>query len=39
MPDVLDMKTGQAIFLKALAHEAENIGKTDLHLLVVELKK
>ena len=29
MPDVLDMKTGQAIFLKALAHEAENIGKTD----------
>jgi quercetin dioxygenase-like cupin family protein len=37
--DVLDMKTGQAIFLKAQSHEAENTGKTDLHLLVVELKK
>ena len=31
-------KTGQAIFLKALTHEAENIGKTDWHLLVVELR-
>jgi beta-alanine degradation protein BauB len=37
--DVLDMKTGQAIFLKAQSHEAENTGKTDLDLLVVELKK
>jgi quercetin dioxygenase-like cupin family protein len=37
--DILDMKTGQAIFLKALSHEAENTGNTDLDLLVVELKK
>lgn len=37
--DVLDLKKGQAIFLKAQSHEAENTGKTDLHLLVVELKK
>ena len=37
--EVLDVKTGQAIFLKAQSHEAENIGKTDLDLLVVELKK
>lgn len=37
--DVMDMKSGQAIFLKALSHDAENTGKTDLHLLVVELKK
>ena len=37
--DVLDLKTGQAIFLKAQSHEAENTGKTDLDLLVVELKK
>jgi quercetin dioxygenase-like cupin family protein len=37
--DVLDMKSGQAIFLKAQSHEAENIGKTNAHLLVVELKK
>ena len=27
MPDVLDMKTGQAIFLKAWTHEAENIAQ------------
>ena len=37
--EVLDLKTGQAIFLKAQSHEAENPGKTDLNLLVVELKK
>lgn len=37
--DVLDLKKGQAMFLKAQSHEAENTGKTDLHLLVVELKK
>jgi quercetin dioxygenase-like cupin family protein len=37
--DVLDMKNGQAVFFKALSHEAENTGKTDVHLLVVELKK
>jgi quercetin dioxygenase-like cupin family protein len=37
--DVLDLKRGQAIFIKAQSHEAENTGKTDLHLLVVELKK
>jgi quercetin dioxygenase-like cupin family protein len=37
--DVMDMKNGLAIFLNALSHDAENTGKTDLHLLVVELKK
>jgi mannose-6-phosphate isomerase-like protein (cupin superfamily) len=37
--DVLDIKSGQAIFLKAQSHEAENTGKTNLHLLVVEFKK
>jgi quercetin dioxygenase-like cupin family protein len=37
--DILDLKTGQAIFLKAQSHEAENTGKTDVDLLVVELKK
>ena len=37
--DVLDIKSGQAIFLKEQSHEAENTGKTNLHLLVVELKK
>ena len=37
--DILDLKTGEAIFLKAQSHEAENIGQTTLDLLVVELKK
>jgi quercetin dioxygenase-like cupin family protein len=37
--DVMDMKNGQAMFLNALSHDAENTGKTALHLLVVELKK
>jgi quercetin dioxygenase-like cupin family protein len=37
--DLLELKTGQAIFLKAQSHEAENTGKTDLDLIVVELKK
>jgi beta-alanine degradation protein BauB len=35
---VIDFKSGQATFLKAQSHEVENIGKTDVHLLVVELK-
>ena len=35
---VIDMKNGQALFLNAQSHEAENIGKTEVHLLVVELK-
>ena len=37
--DMSDLKTGQAIFFKAQSHEVENTGKTDLDLLVVELKK
>jgi mannose-6-phosphate isomerase-like protein (cupin superfamily) len=37
--DVMDLKNGQAMFLNAQSHDAENTGKTDLHLLVVELKK
>jgi quercetin dioxygenase-like cupin family protein len=36
--DTLDLTEGQAVFLEAQNHEAENIGKTDVHLLVVELK-
>ena len=34
----VDLKTGQAIWMDATAHTAENPGKTDVHLLVVELK-
>jgi hypothetical protein len=37
--DVSDLKIGQAIFFKAQSHEVENTGKTDVDLLVVELKK
>jgi beta-alanine degradation protein BauB len=36
---ILDMKTGQTLFLKEQDHEAENVGNTDLDMLVVELKK
>ena len=37
--DTLDLKAGQAIFLEAQNHEVQNIGSTELSLLVVELKK
>ena len=37
--DVFELKAGQAIFFKAQSHEVENTGKTDVDLLVVELKK
>jgi quercetin dioxygenase-like cupin family protein len=37
--DVMDLKAGQAMFLKAQSHETENTGKTDIDILVVELKK
>ena len=37
--DVMDLKAGQAMFIKAQSHETENTGKTDLDLIVVELKK
>ena len=36
---IMDLKTGQAIFLNAQNHEAQNIGSSVLDLLVVELKK
>ena len=37
--DIMDLKAGQAMFIKAQSHETENTGKTDLDLLVVELEK
>jgi beta-alanine degradation protein BauB len=37
--DILDLKDGDAMFLNAQSHEAENIGQSTLELLVVELKK
>lgn len=37
--DVLALVDGDAIFLNAQSHEAENIGESTIELLVVELKK
>jgi quercetin dioxygenase-like cupin family protein len=34
-----DLKAGQAIWMDATTHTAENLGKTDLHFLAVELKE
>jgi beta-alanine degradation protein BauB len=38
-PQIMDLKTGQVIWMDATSHEAENLGKTDVHMLVVELKE
>ena len=35
----MEIKTGTAMFLDAQDHEAKNIGKTTIDLIVVELKK
>jgi quercetin dioxygenase-like cupin family protein len=35
----IDLKVGQAIWMAAGQHAAENVGKTEAHSLVVELKK
>jgi beta-alanine degradation protein BauB len=38
-PQIVDLKAGQAIWMDATSHAAENLGKTDVHMLVVELKE
>jgi beta-alanine degradation protein BauB len=38
-PQTMDIKTGQVIWMDATTHEAENLGTTDVHMLVVELKE
>ncbi|DAC72732.1 MAG TPA: cytoplasmic protein [Thermoplasmata archaeon] len=35
----MDLKAGQTIWMDAASHAAENLGRTDAHLLVVELKE
>jgi beta-alanine degradation protein BauB len=37
-PQIMDLKAGQTIWMDASSHAAENLGKTDAHLLVTELK-
>jgi quercetin dioxygenase-like cupin family protein len=36
---VVDLKAGKALWLEAGAHATENVGKTDGHNLVIEIKK
>jgi beta-alanine degradation protein BauB len=36
---VIDLKAGQALWLDAGPHETENVGSTDGHNLVIEIKK
>ena len=33
-----ELKAGDAIFVKGLSHAVENIGDTEIHLILVELK-
>ena len=35
----IEFKKGETVWMDATTHETENIGKTKLHLLLVELKK
>ncbi len=34
-----EFKTGDVVFMKAQTHVGENIGKTDTHVIIVELKE
>jgi beta-alanine degradation protein BauB len=34
----VDLKTGKALWMEAGSHETENVGHTDAHNLVIELK-
>lgn len=36
--DVMDLKTGGAVFMDAQSHEIVNVGETDLEMVVIELK-
>jgi len=38
-PEIFNFETGQTMFLNEQSHEVENVGKTTVDLLVVELKK
>lgn len=35
----LNLKAGQTIWMHATTHSVENLGKTEFHMLVVELKE
>lgn len=35
----VDIKKGQALFVKAVTHATENIGGTDFHGIIVEMKE
>ena len=38
-PQEMDLAAGSVVFLKEQNHEAKNVGKTTIDLLVLELKK
>ena len=38
-PQELDLKSGDPVWILAESHQAENVGKTEVKLVVVELKK
>lgn len=35
----VELKKGQAIFSKAVVHSTENIGTTDIHVIIVEMSE
>lgn len=35
---VLSFRGGETVFMKAQTHAGENVGKTDTHVLIIELK-
>ena len=37
-PITVDIKAGQTMWMPAVIHEAVNVGKTEIHLIVMELK-
>ena len=39
MSKTTEFKKGQTLWLDATTHETQNIGKTKIHLLLIELKK
>lgn len=38
-PETTELKKGQLFWRKAVTHTAENIGKTKIHLLLIEIKE
>ena len=37
-PEIIDGKNGQAFWGPAVVHRYENVGKTEIHAIIVEMK-